>query len=379
MDMGGRAGGGQGMGDRDVGSWPVVRGLAVLGTSLAIGGTACAQAPAVPVYKEIKDWLVACDNTRFCEAKGFSDAESAAMRVTRSAGAIDDLAIDIDAPETGEGPDVARFSLDGRRLDLKTIQWAPVDGIGSGQITLASGDPESAYRLLRRIRDGKVLSLGSGKTAPAVPLHGLAAVLLLMDDVQGRIGNASALIQPGHAPASALPAAPRAPVLKAAPNPPPLSAADGRALAAAVRLGQRASLLKNECEADLGGATDQAEPLNASTALVMLECSRGAYQSAYLLFRASRTEVGMANLLTLPLPPGVPTVENDSFEGVVEPGYDTRKATLSVSSKGRGLGDCGTHAEWRFDGVNFAPSMYQQQNKCGGGMPGDWPTLWQAR
>jgi hypothetical protein len=111
----------------------------------------------------------------------------------------------------------------------------------------------------------------------------------------------------------------------------------------------------------------------------MLECTRGAYQSSYLLFRASRTEIGTANLLTLPQPPGAPSVDSDRFEGVVEPVYDTRKATLSVSSKSRGLADCGMHAEWRFDGVNFAPSIYQQQSKCGGGLPGDWPTLWQAR
>ena len=365
------------MSGMDVGS--LGRALAVIGLGWGMSGAVFAQAPTVPVYKEIKDWLIACDNTRFCEAKGFSDAESAAMRITRSAGAEDDLAVEIDAPDTNVEPDVAIFSLDGRRLDLKTIRWAPLDGMGSGQITLASGDPDSAYRLLRRIRDGKVLSLGSSKTAAAVPLHGLAAVLLLMDDVQGRIGNVSALMQPGHAPASTTPPAPPVPVLKSAPNPPALSVPEGRALAAAVRLGQRASLQRNDCTPGAGGNKDQTEPLNASSVLVMLECTRGAYQSSYLLFRASRTEVGTANLLTLPQPPGAQSVDDDRFEGVVEPVYDTRKATLSVSSKSRGLADCGMHAEWRFDGVNFAPSMYQQQNKCGGGLPGDWPTLWQAR
>lgn len=416
-------------------------GASLAGIALSVGlGDALAQAPAapdVPLYQESKDWLLACDNTRFCEAKGFSDAESAAMRISRGAGPNGALTVEIDVPDTAESPDVAAFRLDGRLLDLKSIQWAPDDAIGFGQATLVTADDDSALRLLRRIRDGRVLSLGTTRSAPAVPLHGLASLLKVMDDVQSRTGNESALTQPGHGGAANLAAAPAAPALRGAPPPPTLPAAEARALAASVRQAMRGDAAMASCDART--PSDVAVALTATDALVMSECVRGAYQSRYVIFRVPRADPAAAQIITLALPPGLeaghsvggpassgpgstgasastaggisvanaaaanpaalplslatalselvqavpvavaPISPADPAGRVTEPTYNPRTATLASVSKGRGLADCGTRAEWRFDGQSFVPSAYRQQLRCGGGAPGDWPVLWRSR
>ncbi|WP_420225124.1 DUF1176 domain-containing protein [Pigmentiphaga litoralis] len=386
-------------------------GAGLAGLALSVGlADASAQAPpapAVPLYQESKDWILACDNTRFCEAKGFSDAESAVMRISRGAGPTGTLTVEIDVPDTAESPDVTAFRLDGRRLDLKTISWSPDDATGQGQATLVTADNDSAYRLLRRIRDGRVLSLGDTRSAPAVPLHGLAKVLKVMDDVQSRSGNETALTQPGHGGVAALAAAPAAPALRGAPPPPALPAAEARALAAGVRQAMRGSDALAACDAR--APTDVAVALTGHDALVMVECARASYQSSYVIFRVPRGEPAAAQVLTLALPPGLeagaapaagatlqlanatsdrmqaapvalaPTASADPTGRMTEPTYNPRTATLASVSKGRGLADCGIRAEWRFDGQAFMPSAYRQQIRCGGGAPGDWPTLWRTR
>jgi hypothetical protein len=403
-------------------------GASLAGIALSVGladaSAQSAPAPAVPLYQESKDWILACDNTRFCEAKGFSDAESASMRISRAAGPTGALTVEIDVPDTAESPDVTAFRLDGRRLDLKTIAWAPDDATGLGQATLVTADDDSAYRLLRRIRDGRVLSLGDTRSAPAVPLHGLATVLKVMDDVQSRTGNETALTQPGHGGAGALAAAPAAPALRGASPPPPLPAAEARALAAGVRQAMRGGDALAACDART--PSDIAVALTASEALVMAECTRATYQSSYVIFRAPRADPAAAQVVTLTLPPGLetgaparspapsaaasraaspapspnitlqlakatpepvravpvavaPTALADPTGRMTEPTYNPRTATLASVSKGRGLADCGIRAEWRFDGQEFVPSAYRQQLRCGGGAPGDWPTLWRTR
>ena len=53
-------------------------------------------------------------------------------------------------------------------------------------------------------------------------------------------------------------------------------------------------------------------------------------------------------------------------------------ATLSYSNKGRGVGDCGDSATWRFDGNNFVLASYSSLNRCGGVLPDDWPVYWRT-
>ena len=42
------------------------------------------------------------------------------------------------------------------------------------------------------------------------------------------------------------------------------------------------------------------------------------------------------------------------------------------------MADCGQSAEWVFDGVQFRVDSFNRLDRCGGGPPGDWPTLYRA-
>jgi hypothetical protein len=335
--------------------------------AITLPSVAWAQAP--PVYKEIGDWIVGCDNTRACVAKAVPDeaGESAAqagyVRVERGAGPTAAPMVWIGA----ENRFTPRVSLDGRPM---TATWTAAEE----GFVLKSG---AATAFLRSIRNGKQLILAGRKDGPAVSLKGLAAVLLAVDDIQGRIGNVTALARPGAAPASAVPGPPAAPVLHAAPKAPPLTGA--KALIGAVRRSQAAVLKTNDCDAgEEERGADAAQPLSRDEAIVFIGCITGAYQGSQLAFRVPRAAPQRAKLLIMPKPPVLPKEEQeDGF--YTEADYDADKASFVTVAKGRGLADCGVSMGWVFDGAVFRLSDLTYQNRCGGGTPGDWPVLYRTR
>jgi hypothetical protein len=329
--------------------------------------------PAAPVYKEIADWIVACDNTRTCVAKAAPADDSATapetpgyIRLERAGGASGAAEVRL----TADNPFTPDLWLDGKPLAVKGWTYSKADDAQELK-------GEAALAFMRLIRNGSLLQFGPGKTAPAASLKGLTATLLAMDEAQGRIGNVSALGRPGPAPASATPAAPAPPVVKAAPFVGALPGA--KALAAAVRRSQAAALKSHDCDAgEQELSVDEARPLTKDEAVVTLGCITGAYQGSSLSFRVARAAPGKAVLLVLPHPPILPADAADTAGEYTEGGYDPKTATFSESAKGRGIADCGVSESWVFDGQAFHLSALAYQERCGGGEPGDWPTLYRT-
>ena len=335
-----------------------------------VGGNAfAAPLPAAPVYREFKDWIVGCDNQRTCIAKSAVEDESDAdtLKFQREAGASGTLMASI---ASDSAIDTSSFRLDGKPL-APDLHWINAPDIG-GYVLMN----DEALRLARNLAAGSTLQTSSGSNQPPVSLRGLSAALLFIDDVQGRVGNQTALLRVGSGAASAVPAAPALPVLRAAPRPPPLP--DAQAFARAVRE-THAALLKQHCDPDLSDFSgDTAEPLTASDALVLLTCWSGAYQSSLLVLRAPRHAPAQAELAVLPPPPGAPKPDPDDDPTVLtEADYSPKDGTLSTSAKGRGLADCGVAAQWVFDGRGFQPSSFDYQDRCSG-EPGDWLPLYRT-
>ncbi|MEO7128482.1 MAG: DUF1176 domain-containing protein, partial [Rhodoferax sp.] len=307
---------------------------AAAGAMLAlVGGNAFAAPPAAPVYREFRDWIVGCDNQRTCLAKSAVQDESEAdtLKFRRAAGADGTLTASI-ASDDAIG--TSSFRLDGKPL-VPGLHWISDADIGGYRL-----GNEGALALARSLAAGSVLQTARDKNQPPVSLRGLSAALLFIDDVQGRVGNESALMRPGVGAASAVPVAPALPVLRAAPRPPPL--ADAQVFARAVRASHGA-LLKQHCDPDLNDfSADSAEPLTGADALVLLTCWSGAYQSSLLVLRAPRHAPAKAELAVLPLPPGAPKPDPDDDPAVLaEADYSPKDGTLSTSAKGRGMADCG--------------------------------------
>jgi hypothetical protein len=344
--------------------------------------TACAAdagALPVPIYRELKDWILACDNTRTCQAKFVADETAdlserpdamGYLSVSRAAGPDGRLTIHTEDDRDDSSDDAKSFDPIAMRLDGKplTAAWRP-DPEGGFNL-----EGEAARRLLLALREGHTLTLGRGSKPMAVSLSGLTAVLLAMDEAQGRLGSVTALVRTGPAPASAIPPAPSLPVIRSAPSAEPLRNAP--AFARAVRLSQIAALRAHNCSAEQ--PEDSAYPLNHREVLVVLSCGVFAYQTSVLLLRAPRDAPAQARLVALPNPPTLEATDTESLGEYVEGGWDPDSATFRESAKGRGLADCGISTEWAFDGEVFRLSQFSRQLRCGGPKAGDWPTLWRT-
>ena len=356
------------------------RAAVVAGIGALSALAAHAAAPAVPAYREFKDWIVACDNVRRCEtrlAPAAGDMVPMRLLIAREAGPAGAVNLEM----AGEKP----LPADALRLDGAPLTGADrpaaagsawtTDGEGSYRL---QGEP--ALKLARRLEQAHQLAVQQPGAPLQLSLDGLAAALLFIDDVQGRVGNATALHQPGAAPASQVPAAPTLPVVNAAAVPPPL--ADAQAFAATVRA-RNAALVARKCDAPRsavdGARSDDALPLTGADALVMLQCWSGAYQSGALVLRVPRSAPQQARAVPLPdVPGGLPAGKEEDPSVVTEAVYDPATATLSSFAKGRGIGDCGVAQSWVFDGTAFQPAARDEQRRCAGS-PGDWPALYRTR
>lgn len=349
--------------------------LALPAAPPAGGAVAAASAyREIPAYREIKDWVLVCDNARSCRARSAPEEDgvfSGSLDVARAAGASGRLAVTLEEAEADAAPQPATLALDGRPIGAG-LRWA-VD-VRAQTASLQGAD---ALGLVRALREGAMLSYSVGQDRRTVSLKGLKAALLAMDEAQGRLGSTGAAVAMGGRLESTVPPPPPLPVIVARPAPPGLAAPPGFA-AAVRRAQQRRGLQASQCEDDFTRA-DAAYPLNKDEVLVLLGCVQGAYQSAMLAFRAPRRAPQRAAMLVLPPPPGAPPAGKDPGAYVSEDGWDPKTATLTDTARGRGLADCGATARWTFDGARFRLSYAARLDRCSGGPPGDWPVTWRSR
>lgn len=325
---------------------------------------------AAPLQRGMRDWIAVCDNLRSCTLKAVPpfDTEQRGglgVSVRRDAGGRSGLIVSVWRQEGGVDPRALR--VDGRPVA------APWRADQDTQGVVLGGDAALAF--LRRIREGREMTLGAGADSPRASLTGLAAALLVADEAQGRIGTVTAAARPGPRPASDVPPPPPLPVVTAAPLPPPLT--NGKALIAAVRRARAADLEREDCQPDLFDE-DAAQPLTATEAVVTIGCLRGAYQGSVLAYRVPRRAPARARPLDLPLAPGARRGEGDDGRLHTFGGYDPATATFGETAKGRGLADCGESSEWVFDGRRFVPSSHAAQERCGG-QDADWPVVYRTR
>jgi Protein of unknown function (DUF1176) len=322
-----------------------------------------AAAATAPLQREFRDWVLTCDNTRDCLAEGLdADNPTLVVRFARRAGPAGSARVSIDGVDAGGA--LAALRLDDRPLALDAAAWTATDD--GGLRTWSSNDEPAARRFAALIRDGKQLGLGDGSAS----LDGFAAAMLLMDEVQGRVGTPTAWARPGDKPASAVPAGADPPRRRAVPFlGPALTAAQSRALLAAAKA--LADDATSDCDlADDDEPQTQVARLNDADALVLVECGRGAYQSGYRAYRGPIAAPGELRQIALPSAPGRP-----ASDWLMDADYHAPTATLSQFSKGRGLADCGEATSWLFDGRAFVLESLAIEPRCLGVML-DFPVLW---
>ena len=148
-----------------------------------------------------QDWELACDNTRTCRAAGYQsdeDAHPVTVLLTRQAGPAQHVTAEVklgrmtDAPEVTALPEKFQLALqiDGQSLGDVTF--------GKQAALMAMLEPAQTNALLAALRRYSQIVLRRDSTAWRLSSHGAAAVLLKMDEFQGRIGTVGALVRQGQ-------------------------------------------------------------------------------------------------------------------------------------------------------------------------------------
>ncbi|HZH43352.1 MAG TPA: DUF1176 domain-containing protein [Lysobacter sp.] len=326
-------------------------------------------APSLPAYREFDDWLVACDNTGHCEARGLQDrADALALVLRRDAAAGAVPVLELRALADPHLPPA--FAFDGRAVPIDARDWfVHIEELdGADAYWLRSRGIAAVHKFVDAARRAQRVGI-AGEHAHG-SLAGLNAALLFIDEVQGRVGTRGALLARGERDDGAVPPPRPPPVLRAS----PWSGAQPEARDARRYLQRLPS--PADCDDDATPADGTLVAISASEAIALVPCLRGAYQTTYALYRGPRAAPERARPLTLVL---------DPLDGRRQPAllanvaYDPATATLRAHAKGRGLFDCGDRAEWVFDGRTFELADYRRQDRCGGTAPGDFPVLWRTR
>lgn len=337
-------------------------------TLLSVGATIAADKGAAVdgLSFQHDDWEVACDNTRTCRAAGYQSDDGEALPVsvllTRAGGAGTPVTGQV---QLGEGWDDDLFKGFPARFPLALR----IDGRDLGSVTLAKdalvADLTAAQvkaLLASLLRDSRIEFRARDKVWP-LSGAGASAVLLKMDEAQGRIGTVGALYRRGKQDESRVPPALPKPVIVSPPLAPAqpgdatLVAKRGDALRAALRK----SIDPDDCE----GTTQVDEyhtlevtRLTKTKLLVSTLCWQAAYNQGIGFWVVDDKPPYAAELVTT--------------EGTDGDGHG-----IHSGQKGRGIGDCWSNDSWTWDGRTYIHSESGGSSQCKGFAGGAWdmPTL----
>jgi len=156
-------------------------------------------------------WAIWCDNTLTCRMEGASDYEGSVL-ITRAAGSNAPLHGKVTLADDNVGntsgatlPPFLTLWIDGKNMG----QLKPLDEIDY-HLTQAQ-----VHALLAAAKADKKVEFVGGEKPFVLSGNGVSAVMLKMDDVQGRIGTPRALIRKGNKPEESVRAIP-VPVIRAA-------------------------------------------------------------------------------------------------------------------------------------------------------------------
>lgn len=288
------------------------------------------------------DWEVACDNTRTCRAAGYQseDSEQPAVSILleRKGGPRQPIVATLQTGTYDEkDPAPARdLTMQIGSRSLGTVATDPKSG-------MARLSPAQTAAFVAALAKDSVLRWTDGKHTWTVSGKGAAAVLLKMDEWQGRIGSVDAAMRKGGKPADAALPALAPPVIT-----PASAGSTDETLTPAARttlLREVRGILGKEDCTDLAADGLTAVRLTPEKLLVSGTCWTGAYNEGVGYFVTNRQAPYSPVLVTLD-------------------GSDYAAGTISSMQKGRGLGDCWAKQEWVWDGRRFMATLTETTGMC---------------
>lgn len=297
-----------------------------------------------------KDWQLACDNTRTCRAAGYQredgeEVEPVSVLLTRKAGPREPVTGELTLG-TAEGSTFEKL-----RQPLRLAMR--VNGKAVGQVSFAKDSPvaplsqEQVNALLAVLPRRAEIEWRSGDTRWRLSDQGASAVLLKMDEFQGRGGTPGAIVRKGPADeASVLPPLPMPVVQARKPDGTELKgdvpAALYNALHATIASSEDCySLRERETRAENVTLTR----LNGTLLLASAPCWMAAYN------------FGVGYWVVQDKPPYRPVL-------VTASGSEYNDGRIYAAHKGRGIGDCWSTDDWVWDGTRFVHTLSSTTGMC---------------
>jgi hypothetical protein len=323
-----------------------MRAVALLLLSTLAGPAGAASVESGLTFQH-GDWMLACDNTRTCRAAGYQadegDNPPMSVLLTRQGGPRTAVSAELILGDYDDikPPASMRLRINGR--DLGRL------GTDKGAIS-ATLTPTQATALLKSLaRDSQIVVEGDDKREWTLSDQGASAVLLKMDEFQGRLETPGALLRKGQRSEDAVPAALPAPRIKRVALAPAQPGDDVLAASPALRSALQASLKQEDACDDLS-STDAPQPLEVrrlsqDKLLVSTRCWLAAYNAG--------TGFWVVNDHAPYQPQLVTSDASDESEG-----------EIGASQKGRGLGDCWSSESWTWDGTRYVQTSASTTGMC---------------
>ena len=306
------------------------------------------------LYFSHHDWEIVCDNTRTCRAAGYSN-DSAERRVsvllTRAAGPGQRVEGQLMLGSYGH-EDEAFFATLPKKITLSLR----IDGRSVGRVivprnSLVADLPRrQVAALLSSLGGNATIEWSFGDDTWQLSDEGAAAVLLKMDEFQGRVGTQDTTIGKGSRGENPVLQPLPVPIVVAAPLAKTLP--DDAALASNKDLHKalRATIGNDDYCPDRDEDSPSAEGisitrLSSTQLLASARCWMGAYNAGYGYWVINAQ------------PPFHPVL-------VTASGSDLRGNEIYSSQKGRGLGDCWSTDSWTWDGNQFVQTEASTTGMC---------------
>ena len=326
-------------------------------------------------------WTVDCGNTGVCFSSSFTRSQSVwvDVRIIRDwqaeAQPLVRLTTNTELPKDG----TLNFEVDGNMIEalpleqLREMQTAvtsppgfsPLGGEGFWYPT-----GPATMTLLEAMRSGQELVIhmpaaeGADPVAIAVPLQGLKASLLWLDNRQNRTGTVSAIISKGTEPAVDAPHA--VPVVSADQLPPEVAAV------------WSANRLCSEIDPTIFASLNAVRvPLAESASLYFIPCGAPtAYNSPYVAVLSGKD--GAARQVHVARMSEKGPIATDLI-------YNARwipaDQQLVSYFKGSGVGECGLWNRWGWNGTGLVLLEEATRKTCDGTSPdlSNWSNTWPAK
>jgi|GEM_PF-1640174 len=235
---------------------------------------------------------------------------------------------------------------------------------------------------IRALSHGKTIEVDGDIGPTEISLVGATAALRWMDDQQGRVGTASALV------AKAGPNKPRIepprPILR---KPAAVAPFDQQPPVPPALL----KLVEEKIEAEQCFVFDEikteAMRLSDTKTLWSALCYTAVYNWSWLLYIEENGRLTPAHFPLPDFDDATPTLfHSPDIEKSGKPpsnllvlseggGLDPVNRTVSMNGLGRGTGECGAMADWIWDGVEFRLTSYRTMPRCQGVGSDYWPDL----